>query len=502
MTPEEIDAAVNPPIADLVAETEELKRCGEWAQAKANLKRLMKRNCAPGTGGYTAAQCEQALGDCAVGLGHASLAITHYRSALRLDPTLMHAHENLIFLLDAQPWTTDTEAQQCRDAWWAQFGAPAYASRRPHPNVRDPEKRLRVGYVSCDYRFHSAMISAAAVLTDHSDQIEPVFYSTLPAAGYDHVTKRDWQERCGPAFVDVADMHPTVFADVVRQDGIDILVDLSGYTAGNRLLSFAYKPAPIQITAWGYATGAGWPAMDVLFADPVVATPAMRRRLPERVVDLPCVIGFNPRPDLPETNPLPCLEKGPVFGVFQRGVKVNDDTLKVWKQILSRVPESTLLFKGQDYTPTIREWIVSKMGPQRRQIAFQYGSSHVEHQHWYQLVDLSLDPWPQTGGVSTMEAAWMGVPCVTLLGERVIQRTSASILTVLGLPELIATSRQAYKKIATEMVTTKRDQLAEIRQGLRARLTASPIITGYRAAVEAQYRALWREWCAAQEMAA
>jgi predicted O-linked N-acetylglucosamine transferase (SPINDLY family) len=276
-------------------------------------------------------------------------------------------------------------------------------------------------------------------------------------------------------------------------------VDLSGYTAGNRLLSFAFKPAPLQITAWGYATGVGWPAMDYLFADPVVATPAMRKRLPERVVDLPCVISFFPRPDLPEATPLPCLTDGPTFGVFQRALKVNSDTLQVWTKILKQTPESTILFKGQDYTPAIREWIVSEMFPVQRQIHFETGTTHKDHQLWYQTVDLSLDPWPQTGGVSTMESSWMHVPVLTLLGDRVIQRTSASINTVLGFPELIATSKKQYIQTAMELVTTKRERLAEMRASLRDRMKASPILNPhYRDTVEGVYRSLWREWCAKQ----
>jgi predicted O-linked N-acetylglucosamine transferase (SPINDLY family) len=496
-TLDEIEAMVHPPAPTLVAETEDLCRQSQWAQAQANLKRLMKLPHVPG--GYTQAQCHHGLADCAMNLGRAGIAIRHYQEALRCDPSIRMAHENLIFLLDAQPWTTDKEAQKARDAWWRHIGAPVYANRQPHTNTPDPEKRLRVGYVSADFRFHSAGIAFIAVVTQHTPQIEPVLYSTLPVSLYDHVTKRDWKERFGPAFVDVSTFTPEYFAQIVREDQIDILVDLSGYTAGNRLFSFAHKPAPIQATAWGYATGAGWPAMDVLFADPVVATPAMRARLPERVVDLPCVISFFPRTDLPEANPLPCLTDGPTFGVFQRAMKINEDTLRVWKKILQQVPESTILFKGQDYTPAVREWIVSHLKTVQRQVSFGAGGSHQDHQHWYQQVDLSLDPWPQTGGVSTMEACWMGVPCVTLVSERVIQRTSASILTLLGLPDLITSHPKQYIQTAVAMVTTKREQLAEIRKTLRDRMKASPILTGYRDAVETQYRSLWREWCANQQ---
>jgi predicted O-linked N-acetylglucosamine transferase (SPINDLY family) len=497
MTTAEIDALVHPPVKALVAETEDLCRHGEWAQAAANLKRLMRGPFQPEEGGYTEAQCHHALGDCAMNMGRPVQAIAAYRAALVLEPTIQLARENLIFLLDAQPETTAAEAQAERAAWWTHLGAPAYATRQPHTNLPSPEKRLRVGYVSADYRFHSAAISFSSVLRHHSEQIEPVFYSTLDPAGYDHVTRRDWRDACGPAFVDIARYHPKDLADIIRADGIDILVDLSGFTAWNRLRTFAYRPAPVQITAWGYATGVGR-AVDVLFADPVVAPPAIRARMAERVVDLPCVIGFYPRPDLPDATPLPCLKAPPIFGVFQRAMKLNTATFATWTALLQAVPESRILFKGQDYTPTIREQVVRAMQPVQAQIDFAMGSAHEDHQRWYQAVDLALDPWPQTGGVSTMEAAWMGVPNVTLIGDRIIQRTSASILTVLGLPEFIAHTTDEYIAIAVAMVTTQRAHLADVRATLRARMQASPILTGYVEAVETRYRELWRAWCASQ----
>lgn len=497
-TAADIEAMVNPTPADLKVETEQLCRDGQWEQASQNVKRLMRMND-PEHGGYTQAQCHHALGDCAMNLGRNSIAITEYQHALQLDPSIRSARENLIFLIDSQAWTTEKQATRAREAWWAHHGAAAYAQRMPFTNTFDPEKRLRVGYVSSDFRFHSAVISFAPVVTDHTAQIETVLYSTLHPSLYDNTTKICFKDRFGPAFVDVSQHTPEAFAQIVRQDGIDILVDLSGYTAGNRLLSFAYKPAPIQITAWGYATGVGWRAMDALFADPIVATSQMRARSPERVIDLPCVIGFWPRPDLPAPNPLPCLNEGPLFGVFQRASKINDDTFKVWSAILKRVPESRILFKGVDYTPQRREWIVRQMSCPAYQITFEMGGSHFDHQHWYSAVDLSLDPWPQTGGVSSMESLWMGVPVLTLTGDRLMQRTTHSILHTLGLPEFVATTRKDYIAKAIELTTTKREWLNDIRLGLRDRMIASPIIAGYRDAVEGRYRELWREACATHE---
>src|SRR5678816_4561526 len=135
------------------------------------------------------------------------------------------------------------------------------------------------------------------------------------------------------------------------------------------------------------------------------------------------------------------------------------------------------------------------MAPVADQLLFQYNTGHLEHLLWYQECDLGLDPWPQTGGVSTLEGLWMGVPCVTLLGDRVIQRTSASFFTTLGIPEFIATTEAEYIEQAVAFVTTRRDELAAIRPTLRERLRTSPIMAGYREKVEIIYRTLWRQWC-------
>ncbi len=496
-TPEEIQAMVHPPPQDLVSETEDLCKSGEWQQASHNLKRLMRMGF-PQTGGYTEAQCHHALADCAMNMGMASQAITHYREALRHDPSLVTAHENLIFLLDSQPWATAGIAKKARQDWWTHIGAPAYAQRQPFTNRRDPEKILRVGYVSSDFRFHSAMISFMSAVFYWTEQIQPVFYCTLPEGLYDDHTR--WvRDHYRAHFVDVSRNTYAAIAEIVRHDQIDILVDLSGYTSGNRLLTFAYAPAPIRISAWGYATGISSPAMTHLFSDAIVATPQIRADLHEQVVDLPCVIGFFPRPDVPEPNPLPCLSDPPIFSVFQRASKLNDDTFAVWSKILKQVPESRILFKGVDYTPGKRAEIVQKMTCRQDQIEFELGGSHQEHQHWYAACDLSLDPWPQTGGVSSMESLWMGVPVVTLTGPRVIQRTTHSILHTLGLPEFVCTTKSQYIQTAVDMVTTKREWLNTVRLGLRDRMKASPIIDGYRDAVETQYRRLWREWCAQQD---
>ena len=282
----------------------------------------------------------------------------------------------------------------------------------------------------------------------------------------------------------------------ILADEIDILVDLSGYTACNALPVFCYKPAPIQVTGWGYATGVGWKAMDYLIADRVVAPPEWQSERIERMMYLPCVINYEPMEGMPtEANPLPCLTERPTFGVFQRSLKLTAEDMEVWRQILERVPDARILFKSH-YPKTLVDWVKSHFGAQVNQIEFQFVTSALDHKKAYSQVDLSLDPWPQTGGVSSCDSLWMGVPPVTLPGRRVIERTTASLLTTLGLSQFIAETKEDYIETAVSWVTTRKQELAGIRAGLRATCDASPICAGYVDATEQAFREAWREWCA------
>jgi predicted O-linked N-acetylglucosamine transferase (SPINDLY family) len=439
---------------------------------------------------WTPPQMAHALADAALQLGQIDAAIAYYREAIEANPQNFSAYVNLIFLMDAQATTTDADAAAIRLQWWEQFGRQRYEARTTHTNTRDPEKRLRVGYIGGDWRFHSSAFGCHHIIRGHSDQIEPVFYSTLPPHAYDATTKAMWVTH--PAFVDVSGHPAAEVARIIQADGIDILVDLSGYTAGNALLSFTHKPAPIQITGWGYATGVGWPGMDVLFGDPITMA---NYPGPERVVHLPSVISFNPRPDLPDANTLPCLTKPPVFAVYQRALKLNRSVLETYAKILTKLPDSTIIFKAADYSQLARSFIADCMPDNLRQIKFLPATANREHQLLYQEADICLDPWPQTGGISTLEAAWMGVPTVTLIGPRIIQRASAALMTTMGLPDFVTETTEDYVNKAVAMVTYDRHRLSAIRATLRETLAESPIMTGYVDRVEEAYRMLWREYC-------
>lgn len=412
-------------------------------------------------------------------------AVTHYHRLLEIVPTLTDARDNLIVTLDLDPDTTPRQAFDARRAWWRQEGVPRYARSIAHDNIPDPNRPLRVGYVSGDFRWHSAVRSVSPVILGHSKQIHVFCYSTH-RPGYDAITEKiqavsTWRE--------VEDMSDVQLADQIRADGIDILVDLSGYTAYNKLTAFCHKPAPIQITAWGYATGLGLDAIDVLFSDPVAHGPDLHS---ERIVNLPSIVTYAPADDVPDVNPLPCLTTPPTFAAFHRPQKVNARVLTLWQRIVRALPESRILVKAGGYTPDIQAWMRGYLGDQ---VEFRPHTPQRQHLEALHECDLVLDTFPQNGCITTCDGLLMGVPPVTLIGQRVTQRTSASLLTNVGHTGFIAYSPDDYIALACEWVTDRREELAAIRQSLRSQFLTSPICNGYVEAVEKAYRQLWKEWC-------
>ncbi|MGE3913574.1 MAG: tetratricopeptide repeat protein, partial [Chloroflexota bacterium] len=421
-----------------------------------------------------------------------------YRRCLALNPDSATAHSGLIFSLDLTHGAA-AEARAERRRWNERFGQAWRQQPLPHTNGRDPERRLRVGYVSADFYHHSAATAFMPILRAHDrNRVSIYCYSGTTLA--DAVTEE--ARVLADGWRDVAHLSDDQLVALVRADEIDILVDLSGHSAGNRLPVFARKPAPIQVTGWGYATGTGLEAMDGFLIDRVVAPPEEDSLYAERIVELPGPICFEPPADLPPVPPLPASSRDYVtFGAFNRLPKVSEQTRDAWAAVLTSVPNSRLLVKtgGQD-SDGARQQLLTDLaargiGPERVTLLGQ--SSRLEHLAAHGEVDLILDTFPHTGGVTTVEALLMGVPVVTLLGEGVAGRLSASFLTALGLKDLVAHTTDEYVKIARQ-TAGRLDWLADQRATLRDRLLASPIgdTHAYTQAVESAYRALWQEWCA------
>ena len=455
---------------------------GDWDACEPVIRKLLKR-------GFKQPLTYDALGSVAQYQGRLEVALTCFRKAVEVDPEYHDARNRVIMILDALP-NRGEDAWQERRLWWKRHGEQWFDRRRPHLNSRDPDRRLRVGYVSGDFQYHSASTAFHRIITRHTDQVLPFLYSSTPHNKHDVITNT---YRVMPGWRDVVGAPDSLLADKIRTDQIDILVDLSGFTAHNRLPAFCFKPAPIQVAGWGYPLPTGFPCFDGLLTDRVVNPVQLAHT--ERMIYLPCVIDYEGVQGLPPATPLPCLTERPTFGVFQRSLKLNPDNLGVFRQILERLPESRLIFKAH-YCDSIKTWILAHFGAQAAQLEIRGATSSFDHKVQYGEVDLNLDPWPQGGGMSACDALHMGVPFVTLSGDRGTQRAGASLLTAMGMTEFIATTREDYIAKAVALVTTRRDELAALRPILRERLAASPIVAGYLEAVEATYRELWREWCA------
>jgi predicted O-linked N-acetylglucosamine transferase (SPINDLY family) len=244
--------------------------------------------------------------------------------------------------------------------------------------------------------------------------------------------------------------------------------------------------------------------MDGFFADAITVPPAFARRgYVEPILELPSIIPFTTMPYSDPVGPLPCLARGVfTFGSFNRWMKMSPDVLAAWAEILQGVPDSRLMLKADAYDrPEIRAQVLAAMaqrGVDPLRIVFRGWTDHQEHIRSYHEVDLALDPFPHTGGVTALEGLWHGVPPVTLLGERVPERLSASFCSTLNLRAFITTSRSQYVETAIGIAQHFRAELAQIRATLQHRIAASPLCVGYTRTVEQHYRDLWRSWCRRQ----
>ena len=443
------------------------------------------------------------LGHTLTMLGRTREAEACFRSALGLNPDLDVAHSNVIFCMDLHSEAGPELQQAERRRWYKMHAERFLASIQPHKNTADSERPLRIGYVSADFRGHSAGYAARPILRHHDHMQFTVFcYSNATPSFDDDVTQelRAMVDHWRPVFA----IGDDDMAEQIRQDRIDILVDLSGHSGRHRLLVFARKPAPIQITAWGHATGTGMATMDYLFADPVAVPPDIRQLFAESVIDLPSPVCYEPPKDSPDVSPLPALERKVVtFGSLNRLGKLTDETLDLWARVLQAVPGARLLIKDRPLSDaTVQARLcqaLTSRGIAEERLHFAGSTDHRAHLATYAEVDIALDPFPQNGGISTLEALWLGVPVVTLLGSTVPARIGGSLLTALELPEWIARHPDEYVAIAAERALDP-VALARLRRGLRPRLAHSIIgdPLRYTRAVETLYREVWRRWCSRQ----
>ena len=424
-------------------------------------------------------------------------AVIAFRRAIMLQARHANARQNLLWLMNARPEFSAEERFQEHCRWAEACAEPLRSTQQAWPNARDPNRRLRIGYVSPDFRTHAVGYFIEPILAHHdSDKVDVVCYSG--SSSTDAATVR--MRAHAALWRDIAPLSDDAAAKQVCDDGIDILVDLAGHTRGNRLLMFARKPAPVQVTFLGYPSTTGMSAMDYRFTDGIADGRGAERFYRERLVRLPRGLWcYSPRHQMPEVAPLPALAARRItFGSMNSAAKLNQAVIDLWSRILGRVPDSTLLLatvpRGE-YEARIREaFSLRRIAGSR--LEFHDRVDPDEYLALYRRIDISLDPFPCNGGTTTCESLWMGVPVVTLAGDDFRSRAGLSLLLRAGLERLAARDAFAYVETA---IALARDipALSTMRAGLREHVRASPLgdIGAYVASLERAYRSMWMDWC-------
>lgn len=441
------------------------------------------------------------LGNTLKDLGQLDAAVASYRHALEIKPDNTVIHSNLLFSFNllAENNSSVMLAEANRYGEQVQRQASPYVNWQ---NTPEPTRRLRVGLVSGDFRQHPVgnfLENMLAALASHAKgRLEFFAYSNHFCV--DTLTERikaschGWQSAVG--------LPDENLAKQIRQDGIDILLDLSGHTAHNRLPVFAWKPAPVQATWLGYLATTGVAAMDYLIADAWTLPEPEEINFTESIWRLPeTYLCFTPPDKQIDSSPLPALANGYItFGSFNNLAKMNDAVVALWARVLKSVPDSRLYLKAKQLADaSVRENIIKRfaahdVGADR--LIMKHQVPRTEYLTPYQEIDIALDPFPYQGITTSVEALWMGVPVLTLAGERFLSRQGIGLLMNAGMPEWIAADLDDYVARAV-MHANDLQGLAALRNRLRKQVLASPIFDAPRFAhhFEAALRGMWQEWC-------
>jgi predicted O-linked N-acetylglucosamine transferase (SPINDLY family) len=382
--------------------------------------------------------------------------------------------------------------------WAGKFAAPLAQEIARHQNDRTPDRRLRIGYVSPDLRLHPVGRFLLPLLAQHNHKaFEIVAYSSVRRS--DAITDR--LRSYVDVWENITGLTDAEAAAKIRADRIDVLVDLSLHMAQNRMLLFARKPAPVQATWLGYVGTTGLSTMDYRLSDPHLDPPGQGdESYVEKTLRLPHSFWCYQAPDAsPDVNELPALSNGCVtFGCLNNFCKVTAPTLELWASLLRQVPGSRLVIHANagSHQEIVRQRFVSA-GVEGSRIRFVASQRMEDYFAQYGQLDLALDPFPYGGGTTTCDALWMGVPVVTLAGRTAVGRAGVSLLSNLGLPELIAQTPEQYLSIARNLAADL-PRLAQLRRQLRPMMQASVLMDAPRfaAEMEAAYRQMWIAWCA------
>jgi predicted O-linked N-acetylglucosamine transferase (SPINDLY family) len=435
-------------------------------------------------------------------VGLVDQAPEHLEQALKLMPGHPMIWSNLLMAAARTTRYDPAAVYRAHREFQRRIAAPWAASlTQPHQNDADPDRRLRIAYISSDFRRHPVGFFIEPLLAAHDHApVHVTAYSC--SAEIDEVTHRlrasvdEWR--------DVAAVSERDLVQQIRSDRIDILIDLAGHTIGHRLLTLAARPAPVQVTYLGYPNTTGLDAIDYRITDAYADPPGMTEALhSEKLLRLsPCAWCYRPPSDAPDVAPLPALASGRItFGSFNGLPKLSDATVQLWSGVLAAVPQSRLLLKTRNpfdeptRTLTLQRFARHGVAPDR--IELRSGTSAVSgHLAVYGQVDIALDPYPYHGTTTTCEALLMGVPVISLAGKVHASRVGVSLVANVGLLQLIADTPDQYIRTAAEWAGDL-PRLGELRAVLRQRLLASPLCDQphFAREFESALRSVWRQWC-------
>ena len=418
-----------------------------------------------------------------------------YRRALACDPDNVVAHSNLAYALSFQAEDSQPLLDECR-RWSARHETPYRGTHQPHPNDATPLRRLRIGYVSPDFRDHCQTLFTLPLLPHHDhEQFEIFCYASV--ARPDDLTQRAAGH--ADAWRDVRELNDAQLAQLIRDDQIDILVDLTMHMADGRPLLFARKPAPVQIAWLAYPATTGVEAIDYRLTDPWLDPAGSDASYSEESIRLPDSFWcYDPLTDTPAVNALPALANTyPTFGCLNNPCKLSDATFSMWGGVLRQLEDARLILMAPDGTARAR--LLERFGQQgvgAERVAFTSFRPRPEYLRIYHQIDVGLDTFPYNGHTTSLDAYWMGVPIVTRVGATAVGRAGLSQSMNLGLRELVVDSNAQFVETAVQLV---RDlpRLGGLRGSLRGRLAGSPLMDGARFAVhvEAAYRKVWLRYC-------
>jgi protein O-GlcNAc transferase len=436
------------------------------------------------------------MGNALKDMGRVSEAIDAYRQAVSIRGDQPDSDSNWMLAMHySQDYDLPAIVEELKK-WNQRRAVPLRGQIQVHDNNRDRERRLRIGYVSADFRYHACSFFLDPLLRNHDHKAFEIFL-------YSELNHGDWMTQKFQSYADhwrvTSGRTDEEVAETIRRDGIDILIDTKLHCAENRLMVFAHKPAPIQVSWLGYPGSSGLETMDYRVSDENLEPGGNVYPFAERPIHIPdCFWSYSPLAADPQVNPLPALTAGHIaFGSLNNFCKNSDLTLKLWASALKAVANSKLLVlapKGSARARFLEK--MDRLGIEAARVEFLNHSQRDQYLKFYHRIDICLDTLPYNGHTTSLDALWMGVPVITLAGGTPPGRVGVTHARNLNMPQLVAGSEEDFAKVAAKLAADL-PALDRIRQSLRTQMENSPLMdgAGFAKKMEQAYQRVWAKWC-------